>query len=91
MSPFFACCTSQKHNDMRESHNVQKHATKSDTMGNCLQCAVCRHGSGSLHVLTEISQHLEKYVCTKIQSIQIEYTWLNILHPLAVVAEIMKI
>ena len=34
---------------------------------------------------------LEKSVCAEIQSIQMEYTWLNILYLSAVVAEIMKI
>ena len=50
-----------------------------------------QHGSGSLHVFTEITQRLEKSTCAKIQSIQMEYTGLNILQESAVVAEIMKI
>ena len=52
---------------------------------------MCSQGSDSLKVLTEIPQRLEKYVCAKIQNIQMEYTWLIILHSSAVVAEIMKI
>ena len=51
----------------------------------------CRKGSGSLHFFTEIPQRLEISICAKFQSIQMEYTWLNILHQSAVVTEIMKI
>ena len=53
--------------------------------------SACSQGSGSLHVFTEIPQRLEKSICAKIQSIQMKYTWLDILHQSAVVTEIMKI
>ena len=53
--------------------------------------SVCSQGSGSLHVFTEIPQGLEKSICTKIQSMQMKCSWLNILHQSAVVAESMKI
>ena len=45
----------------------------------------------SLHVFTEIPEHLEKSLCAEIQGIQVEYLWLNFLHRSAVVPEIMKI